>query len=202
MAVPSLLYGLSQLSWALGSDLYASFPNEDWMRALDVICLGCVVVSSSAWHRLAAQEPAPRNQLTVDATILAAGLTYARVTSPNTLVGVGAGVGAEIDIRMVHGEEWWKTSVELIHVELFRRVETPGRWQYDLGLKAAADIHSQAVQGQSGSEQEYGGFFGGYIEPMWGWRQFRIGPRVQAGVYLAPDPSFGVGITPIMARFN
>src|SRR5437762_2183607 len=57
-----------------------------------------------------------------------------------------------------------------------------GRWQYDVGLKAAADIHSQAVHGQSGSETDFGGFLGGYIAPMWGWRQFRFGPRLQAGV--------------------
>jgi hypothetical protein len=169
------------------------------MRALNVSCLAYFLVSSS-WHQLAAQEPAPRTQLTVDASILAIALSYARMTSSDKLVGVGAGVGAEFSIRMVSGEQWWKTSAELVHVELFRRLETPGRWQYDLGVKAAADIHSQAVHGQSGSEQEFGGFLGGYIAPMWSWRQLRVGPRLQAGVYWAPDPSFGIGVTPLTAR--
>ena len=102
--------------------------------------------------------------------------------------------------RLVSGENWGKASVEIVHVEMFTRLETPGRWQYDLGLKAAADIHSQSVHGQSGSEEEIGGFVGGYIAPMWNWRRLRIGPRVQAGVYLSPDPSFGIGVMPLTAR--
>ena len=171
------------------------------MRALNVICLAYFLVLFDSWHQLAAQAPAPRNQLTLDASILAGGLSYARRTSSDKLVGAGAGVGAEFGIRLVHGENWGKSSVELVHVEMFERLETPGRWQYDFGLKAAADIHSQAVHGQSGSEADLGGFLGGYIAPMWGWRQFRFGPRLQAGLYWAPDPSFGIGITPLTARF-
>ena len=102
-----------------------------------------------------------------------------------------------------------ETSAELVHVDVFARLEPPGRWQYDFGVKAAADIHSQAVHGQSGSEQDFGGFLGGYIAPMWGWRRLRVGPRLQAGVYWAPDPSsrdgatthrFGIGVTPLTAR--
>ncbi|HKW09318.1 MAG TPA: hypothetical protein VJO33_03000, partial [Gemmatimonadaceae bacterium] len=67
---------------------------------------------------------------------------------------------------MVRGEKWGKTSAELVHLETFARFETPGRWQYDVGLKAAADIHSQAVHQQSGSEQELGAFLGAYIAPL------------------------------------
>lgn len=170
------------------------------MRALDVICLGYFLVSSESWHQLGAQETPPRNQLTLDASILAGGLSYARMTSSDKLVGAGAGLGTEFSIRLVLGEKWWKTSTELAHVEMFTRVETPGRWQYDLGLKAAADIHSQAVHGQSGSEQDFGAFLGGYIAPMWRWRQFGVGPRLQAGVCWSPDPSFGIGVTPLTAR--
>jgi len=171
------------------------------MRALNVICLGYLLVSSDAWHQLAAQEPARRNQLTIDASILAGGLSYARMTSPDRLVGAGAGVGTEFYVRMVRGEKWGQSSAELVHVETFARLETPGRWHYDLGLKVAADIHSQAVHGGSASEQEFGGFLGGYIAPMWGWRRFRVGPRVQAGVYWSPHPSFGIGVEPLTARF-
>jgi len=171
------------------------------MRALDVICLGYFLGSSISWYELAAQEPAPRNELTLDASILAGGLSYARMTRSDKLVGAGAGVGTEFSIRLVRGEAWGTTSAELVHVEMFERLETPGRWQYDLGLKAAADIHSQAVHGQSGSEQDFGGFLGCYIAPMWGWHQFRVGPRLQAGIYWSPHASFGIGITPLTARF-
>jgi hypothetical protein len=171
------------------------------MRALDVICIACFLVSSDSWHRLAAQEPPPPNQVTLDASILAGGLSYARMTSSDMLVGVGAGLGTEFNIRMVRGEKWGKTSAELVHLETFARLDTPGRWQYDLGIRAAADIHSQAVHGGSASETEFGGFLGGYIAPMWGWRQFRVGPRLQAGVYWSPHPSLGISVTPLTARF-
>lgn len=170
------------------------------MRALRVICLGYFLVPFGSSHQLAAQEPALRNQLTLDASILAAGLSYGRRTSSDKLMGAGAGLGTEFSIRLVRGEKWGKTSAELAHVEMFERLETPGRWRYDLGVKAAYDIHSQAVHGQSGSEQDFGGFLGGYIAPMWGWRQFRVGPRLQAGVYWSPHPSFGIGVTPLTAR--
>jgi hypothetical protein len=170
------------------------------MRALRVFCLGYFLVPFGSSHQLAAQEPALRNQLTLDAGILAAGLSYARRISSEKLMGAGAGLGTEFSIRLVRGEKWGKTSAELAHVEMFERLETPGRWQYDLGVKAAYDIHSQAVHGQSGSEQDFGGFLGGYIAPTWGWRHFRVGPRLQAGVYWSPHPSFGLGVTPLTAR--
>ena len=171
------------------------------LRALNVICLGYSLVSSGPCRQLGAQEPAPRNQLTLDASPLAGGISYARMTSSGRLIGAGAGLGTEFSIRLVSGEQWGKTSAELVHIDMFTRLETPGPWQYDLGIKAAADIHSQAVHGQSGSEQEFGGFLGGYIAPMWGWRQFRVGPRLQAGVYWSPHASPGIGITPLTARY-
>ena len=171
------------------------------MRALTVACVGCVLASFGFSRQLTAQESNPRNQLALDASILAVGLSYAHVTSATRLVGIGAGAGTEFDLRMVRGESWGDLSAELLHLEVFERFETAGRWQYDLGMKAAADIHSQAVHGQSGSEQDFGGFLGGYIAPMWSWHQLRIGPRVQAGVYWAPNASFGVGVTPLVARF-
>ena len=49
---------------------------------------------------------APRNQLTLDASILAAGLSYARRISSDKLVGAGAGLGTEFSVRMVRGEKW------------------------------------------------------------------------------------------------
>lgn len=95
------------------------------MRVLDLICLGFLFVSSDSWHQLEAQEPAPRNQVTLDASILAGGLSYARMTSSDRLVGAGAGVGTEFNIRLVRGEKWGKTSAELAHLETFVRSRRP-----------------------------------------------------------------------------
>jgi hypothetical protein len=168
------------------------------MRALTVTVLGFLLVISDSWRQLAAQEPAPRTQLTIDASMLAGGLSYARMTSSGKLVGVGAGVGSEFNIRLVLGEPGGKKSTEVVHVELFTRLAPPGRWQYDVGVKAAADLHTAQVA----SEAAVGGFLGGYIAPMWGWRHFRVGPRVQAGAYWSsPVPTFGMFVTPLTARF-
>lgn len=170
---------------------------DECMRALHVIVLGCLLVLSDSWCRLAAQEPTPRNQLTIDASVLSGGLSYARLTSSDRFVGVGAGVGYEFNIRLVVGEAGGKKSTEIAHVEMFTRPVTRGRWQYDVGVRAAADIHSAQVA----SEAEIGGFLGLYFAPMWGWRHFRVGPRVQAGAYWSsPVPTFGIFVTPVTAR--
>jgi hypothetical protein len=167
------------------------------MRALTVTVLGFLLVFSDSRHRLAAQEADPRNQFTLDASVLAGGLSYARATSTEKFVGVGAGLGYEFNIRMVVGEKGGKKSAEVAHVEIFRRLAPSGRWQYDFGVRIAADGHTADVQ----SEAEFGVFLGGYVAPMWGWRRFRVGPRIQAGSYWTSSvPTFGVFITPLTAR--
>ena len=167
------------------------------MRPRNVICLGLLLVSLASWRPLAAQAPAPRSQLALDVGLLAAGLSYAHPTRAGNLVGVGAGVGAEFNIRLVVGEQGGKKSTEIAHVEMFRRIQPPGRWQYDVGVKLAADIHSA----QAASEADAGGFLGAYVAPMWGSRQVRIGPRIQSGLYWSADgPTFGIFITPLTAR--
>ncbi|HXT14298.1 MAG TPA: hypothetical protein VN706_01625 [Gemmatimonadaceae bacterium] len=160
--------------------------------------IGVVLVVTSACGQLAAQEPAPRSRVTLDAGLLAGGLSYARVTSPDKLVGVGLGLGYEFNFRLVHSEPWGTKSAEIAHIDAFERLEPPGRWQYDVGVRAAFDFHAAQVA----SEAEPGGFAGGYIAPMWGGSHFRIGPRVQAGAYWSsPHPAFGISVTPLTARF-
>jgi hypothetical protein len=168
------------------------------MRAPSVVFLGFLLVSSDARRPLAAQGLAHRSQITLDASLLAGGLSYARMTRSGRFVGVGAGLGYEFNIRLVRGERGGKKSTEVARIEMFTRIETPGRWQYDLGLKAAVDIHSAQVA----SEAEPGGFIGGYIAPMWGGRHFRVGPRLQVGAYWSsPAPTVGVFVTPLTVRF-
>ncbi|MEP6733275.1 MAG: hypothetical protein ABJE10_21710 [bacterium] len=167
------------------------------MRARSVTFLGVLLAVTSCCRQLAAQEPASRDQLTLDASLLAATLSSARRTGSDKLVGVGIGVGYEFNIRMVYGEPWGRKSAEVAHIEMFERLETPGRWQYDLGVKVAVDVHTAQVA----SEATVGGFLGGYIAPMWGGRHFRIGPRLQAGTYwTSARPSLRLSITPLTAR--
>ncbi len=47
-------------------------------------------------------------------------------TSSDKLVGVGAGLGYEFNIRLVHGETGGKKSTEIAHVEIFTRPATRG----------------------------------------------------------------------------
>jgi hypothetical protein len=160
-------------------------------------CLGVLLALITSCRLLAAQQPDPRGQVTLDAGLLASGLSYARVKSPDKLVGVGIGLGYEFNVRLVQGEPWGAKSTELGHIELFERRELPGRWQYDVGVRAAADLHSAQVA----SEATPGGFLGAYISPMWGGHHFRVGPRVQAGAYWSSArPSFGISVTPLTAR--
>ena len=86
------------------------------MRALNVTFLGFLLAFSDVRRPLAAQEPAPRNQLGLDASLLAGGISYARATSSGNLVGVGAGLGYEFNIRLILGENGGKKSTEVAHV--------------------------------------------------------------------------------------
>ena len=166
------------------------------MRTRNLTLLGVGLLVTSGCRPLVAQEPA-RHQMTLDASLFAADLTYARRTRSNRFVGGGIGVGYELNVRLVHGEPWGRKSTEIGRVELFERFEAPGRWEYDLGLKAAVDVHTAQVA----SEATPGGFVGAYVAPMWGGRRFRIGPRLQAGAYWSSArPSFGVSVMPLAAR--
>jgi hypothetical protein len=167
------------------------------MRGRSGTLLRVLLVITSCCRQLGAQVPGPGEQLTLDASILAGGLSYARTTAPEKLVGVGVGVGYEFNVRLVHGEPWGRKSTEIVHVQLFELLRPLGRWQYEIGVRAAGDLHTAQVA----SEATFGGFLGGYVAPMWGGRHFRMGPRVQAGAYWSsPRPSFGISVTPITAR--
>src|SRR5256885_612773 len=98
------------------------------MRALRVTFHVLLLVCTSVRRQLAAQQAAPRRQITVDAGLLAAGLSYARVTGPEKLFGGGVGAGSEFNVRLVRGEPWGRKSADLLHVELFQRLEPAGRW--------------------------------------------------------------------------
>ncbi|MBN4066057.1 hypothetical protein JYT51_01840, partial [Candidatus Amoebophilus asiaticus] len=42
---------------------------------------------------------------------------------------------------------------------------------------------------------------GPYIQPMFGWRYFKIGTRLSLGIELIFEPFWYTGITPLIARF-
>ena len=169
------------------------------MRVRGLAALGTVMVLAGSSRTLAAQQLTPRHQVSIDAGLLAGGLSYAGLTSRGNLVGVGMGVGTEFNFRLVRGEPWGVKSTELAHVDLFERLETAGHWQYDVGVRIAGDMHTAQVA----SEATFGGFLGGYVAPMWGGRHLSIGPRIQAGAYWSSShPSFGVSITPLAARLR
>jgi hypothetical protein len=167
------------------------------MRAFHISVLAFVLMCSATGRRLEAQQPDPRSQLTLDASVLAGGISYARTTSSHKVVGVGAGVGNEFNIRLVPGDSWLKKSAEVGHVDVFQRFAPPGRWRYDLGVKVAVDVHTERIA----SEPLVGAFLGGFVAPMWGGRHFQIGPRLQAGTFWSSaSPAFGISVTPITAR--
>ena len=74
------------------------------MRARNAVVLAFLLASADVWRPLAAQEPTPRNQLTLNASVLAGGLTYARTTR-STSPRRGRRLGFEFNIRLVVGEK-------------------------------------------------------------------------------------------------
>ena len=175
---------------------------EEWMRALDVIVLGLLLVCFDSSRQLAAQEPA---RLGTSSRSMPAYLRQGLAT----LAG------------LVPRNSWawaraWETSstsgwsMARREGRSLRKLRTSkysdGSRQRGVGSTTSASgpplTATAAVTSQSGSEQEFGAFLGGYIAPMWGWRHFRIGPRVQAGAYWPRRrvPTFGIFVTPLTAR--
>ena len=169
------------------------------MRVHRLAMFGALLVLTGSSRRLVAQQLTSRHQGSIDASLLAGGVSYVGMTRNDRLLGVGMGVGTEFNFRLVHGEPWGIKSTELAHIELLERFEPTGRWQYDVGARIAGDMHTAQVA----SEATPGAFLGAYIAPMWGGSHFRIGPRLQAGTYWSSSrPSLGVSITPVVARLR
>ncbi|HXF59781.1 MAG TPA: hypothetical protein VN539_08145 [Candidatus Saccharimonadales bacterium] len=141
-----------------------------------------------------------KGQWTLTAAPLSLSLGHAWQTGPTHSVGLDVGAGVDALTFMVVGRssEQQRSDedrpADVIHLEIFSRSEPSGGFQLDVGARGS--IYLQA----SSNDLNGGVFAGAYMEPMWGGRNVKVGPRLAAGVFTEDRAQFGVTVAPLNIR--
>ena len=152
-----------------------------------------------------------QNEVTLDAGIFNGSIGYARHTSDRVLLGLELGFGfPQIDRTLepptddATGEPQFE---EYLHVALFARWKVSPGFELDTGLRGS--IGDLWPCGASDCWPSL--FGGGYVQPLVGWKRFKVGARLVAGVsgddrFLGRDGvderTFVVALSPFMARYT
>ncbi len=89
-----------------------------------------------------------------------------------------------------------KDLLEILHGNLFVRHEYADWWHIDTGLRSSLFLHFDS----SDDDAATGVFAGAYATAMFGWKHFKLGPRVQAGIFYEHEGEFGVFLQPVIGR--
>ncbi len=152
------------------------------------------------------------NMLTVDLTLLGGSIGYARRIGAHRYVGVEGGVDVGYLTYMIYAgrhfaeHDGWsyeekdgfenKDLLEILHGNLFVRHEYADWWHIDTGLRSSLFLHFDS----SDDDAATGVFAGAYATAMFGWKHFKLGPRVQAGIFYEHEGEFGVFLQPVIGR--
>jgi hypothetical protein len=152
------------------------------VRIRSVICgwlLGMLLATP-----LAAQQ---RNEVTLEGSFVRGALGYARASSARLLIGVEIGFGfPQIDRTLVPEQDSLGSPdfEEYLHVAPFIRYKASERFEIDAGIRG-----SIAELWPCDASDCWPALFGGvYIQPMIGFRRFKIGSRLTAGVIGEGEP--------------
>ena len=146
-----------------------------------------------------AQEAARPNQLTLDASVLGANVTWARRTGPSDLLGVMLGAAGLWAASEHFGGDHFDDGdlLGLGHGGGFWRHEAGEHFEIDVGIQIGAVLHG----GEEGNAAM--ALMGGpYVQPMVGWRNFKVGPRL-IGAYVwegSDTDAIGLVVDPLTAR--
>lgn len=125
-------------------------------------------------------------------------LSIAGSVRNNWFIGIGAGGGINYISMLSAGDHFSEGGIfDILQVNLFTRYQPSDRWQVDFGLRGSVFLHDI-----HGSGNLVGGLFiGGYINPMVGWRHFKVGFSVVAGRFWESNyQEFGIGFAPFTAQ--
>ena len=138
------------------------------------------------------------NQLTVEASVFRGALGYARQVAPALHAGVELGFGFPQIDRTLHPDSVGDLEPEFeeyLHVALLLRARPSSHFEVDLGVRGSvADVWPCRV-----SDCWPAGFLGGYVQPMVGWRRFKVGTRLLAGWIAEHPPERESGSTRVLA---
>ncbi len=133
---------------------------------------------------LAAQQ---RNEVTLEGSLVRGALGYARASSARLLLGVEIGFGfPQIDRTLVPAQDTLGSPVfeEYLHVAPFIRYRASRHFEIDAGVRG-----SIAHLWPCDASDCWPALFGGvYVQPMIGFRNFKIGTRLTAGVIGEGEP--------------
>jgi hypothetical protein len=181
------------------------------MRIL-LCALGALLVAVPA----AAQRRVPDNRFALDVGVIGATLGYANRVGGDWFAGAEVGGGGDFLNAMVLGgrhfsQDGWlsyeepdasgeENVFELGHVAFFARHEAGDRFQADVGVRASVFFHFDASDDDPGG----GLFVGPYTSLYWGWRHFKVGPRIAAGLFYenADTREFGINVAPLTVRIT
>lgn len=175
-----------------------------------VLTMACVVPLQAQESRPAAS----RVQLTLDAGAVGGSVGLALRVDERRLVGVGGGFGGDVlGYMLLAGRHFaedfglsyerkdgyrHKFLLEYVHLNVFVRQETAGRWQFDAGLRASTFLHYDSSDDDPGG----GSFMGGYVAAYYSYRAVKIGPRVLVGAFQERRAEFGIFVVPLTIRFT
>jgi hypothetical protein len=151
---------------------------------------------------------AQRSEMTLEASVFSGTLGYAWHIVPRLLVGIEAGLGIpQMNLALhpqsdpVAGEPYFG---ELLHIGVMVRTKAGDRFEIDAGARGAvADLWPCQA---SDCWPEL--FYGGYVQPMIGWRRIKFGARLSAGWVTEGEDgtsqgtTFAVGLAPLLVRFT
>ena len=141
-----------------------------------------------------------RGPWTLEANALSLSLGHAWPSGPSRYIGVDAGVGVDALTFMVAGRSTEDDLSgadrpgDVLHLDVFYRSEPSHRFQLDVGARGSFYVQLSA------SDFVGGAFVGAYMEPMWGGRNVKVGPRVAAGIFTEEKSEFGVTVSPLNVR--
>jgi hypothetical protein len=171
--------------------------------------------SAPACFAQAADTKAPIREFTFDVAPVGLNVGFAARTSAHQSFGASLGVGGNWLNYMVLGGSHFAASnglsyetrdgatnkalYELARASVFVRTSFEHGRQLDVGLKAAAFLHSDSSDDDPG-----GGLFAGLnVTGMW-WQfgRVRLGSELDAGMFTEGHPELGIKVAPILLRIS
>lgn len=156
----------------------------------------------------------PTRVVALDAEILGGSLSFARVGADGTYLGVTAGLGGSLLTRMLlsgshFAHPGWpsyetpdgstdQTLVELLHLGLFKRWAPSSGQSYDVGVRGSLFLHGNSFD----DDPAFPLFVGAYGSALWGWRRFKVGPRLLVGLFAEAQGAreLGILLVPLTGR--
>jgi hypothetical protein len=149
---------------------------------------------------------AQRSETTIEASLFSGTLGHAWHTAPRVLVGFEAGFGLpqmNLTFHPARNPVAGKPNFgEILHVGTFVRTKLSERFEIDAGVRGAAAGLWRCQVSDCWPEL----FYGGYVQPMIGWRRIKLGSRLTAGWITAGEDgtsegrTFIVSLTPLLVR--